>query len=212
MNLLLVAATPYEIAPFLSACRVRDERVLVGQHSVRVLITGVGMVATAFAIGRELASGNYDLAINAGIAGCFDPQISLGEVLRVNSDTFAELGAEDGDDFLSIDQMGFGKSAFSPLPCQLPQALESLKVVSAITVNRVHGNQKSIDQTVARFNPQIESMEGAAFFYASNQMGLPSLQIRSVSNKVEVRNKAAWNIPLAIGNLNDCLIDLLNTI
>ena len=74
-----------------------------------ILITGVGMVATAFALGRHLANNDYDLAINLGIAGSFDRNIALGEVLEITQDTFAELGAENDNEFLPIDQLGFGQ-------------------------------------------------------------------------------------------------------
>jgi futalosine hydrolase len=50
--------------------------------------------------------------------------------------------------------------------------------------------------------PQIESMEGAAFFYACRQLNVPCLQIRAVSNYVEKRNRDNWHIGLAIKNLN----------
>jgi futalosine hydrolase len=52
-------------------------------------------------------------------------------------------------------------------------------------------------------------MEGAAVFYTCNIMNTPSIQIRSVSNHIEPRNKANWNIPLAIKALNDYLIEFI---
>jgi futalosine hydrolase len=48
-------------------------------------------------------------------------------------------------------------------------------------------------------------MEGAAFFMAFNQTNCYVIQLRSISNYVEKRNKEKWNMPLAIKNLNDCL-------
>jgi futalosine hydrolase len=72
-------------------------------------------------------------------------------------------------------------------------------------VNKVHGAEMSISATAAKLNPQLESMEGAAFFYACSQFSLPSIQIRAVSNYVERRNRDQWNIPLAIDNLNQFL-------
>ena len=65
------------------------------------------MTATAFALGRELATNQYDLAINLGIAGSFDRNIALGEVVEVTDDRFSELGAEDDEAFLTIDEAGF---------------------------------------------------------------------------------------------------------
>ena len=55
-------------------------------------------------------------------------------------------------------------------------------------------------------------MEGAAFFYVCLQEKIPFLQIRSISNYVEKRNKSNWNIPLAIDNLNVVLLDIINSL
>jgi futalosine hydrolase len=48
-------------------------------------------------------------------------------------------------------------------------------------------------------------MEGAAVFYACEQEGMPCAQIRAISNYVERRNKASWQVDLALKNLNDWL-------
>jgi futalosine hydrolase len=41
---------------------------------------------------------------------------------------------------------------------------------------------------------------------------VPYIQLRSVSNYIEPRNRASWKIPLAVKNLNDTLINALNEI
>lgn len=210
MKLLLVAATLPEVQPLLTAFSIESRSVekIIGRHSVKVLLTGAGMVPTAFSLGRHFADSTYDLAINLGIAGSFDFDLNLGDVCLVREDTFADLGAEDGEDFLSFDNLGLGICSVSHRPH--PGFLTSrLKEVSAITVNKVHGHELSIAKAIARFNPQIESMEGAAFFYACNQSDMPCIQIRAVSNYVERRNREKWDISLAIKNLNETIIKLL---
>jgi futalosine hydrolase len=210
MKLLLVTATLPEIQPFLSAFSIDSdlgEKAIAG-HSVKVLITGAGMVPTAFSLGKHLACSSYDLAINAGIAGSFDFDLSLGEVCLVKEDTFAELGAEDGENFLSFDSLGLGINTQSSYPVS-GFATGNLKEVRAITVNKVHGHELSIAKAIARFDPQIESMEGAAFFYACNQSATPCIQIRAISNYVERRNREKWDVSLAVKNLNNTINDLL---
>lgn len=212
MKILLVAATASEIESLLLHFNILENAGTVNENSVDVLITGVGMTATAFAMGKSLALNRYDLAINAGIAGAFDRSLKTAEVVAVTLDCFAELGSEDGEDFLTIDQLGFGKSNVKPDHLFEHPNVEALKKTRGITVNKVHGNDESIYTTVTRLNPQIESMEGAAFFYACNQYNLPCLQIRAISNYIERRNRDAWKIPLAIQNLNAVLIELLSTL
>jgi len=179
----------------------------------KILITGVGMVATAFALGRHLATHQYDLAINLGIAGSFDRNIPLGTVVEVTEDTFTELGAEDDSRFVTLDALGFGQTKFTAT-AKLADYYTNEKPwqVTAATVNTVHGEETSIAKLHQRAAPQLESMEGAAFFYACQQAGVPALQIRAVSNYAEKRNRDAWKIGLAVKNLNTFAEDLLSVV
>src|SRR5688572_32041393 len=95
MRILLVAATAPEIAPLLA-----DRRT-----DVDVLITGVGMVATAAHCSRALSTSRYDLALNFGVCGSFDAALAPGTVVHVTTDRLAELGAEDDDRFLTIYEL-----------------------------------------------------------------------------------------------------------
>lgn len=198
MRILVVAATHNEIAP------VMDQ---VSSPAVDFLITGVGMVATAYQLGRKLAGPNkYDLILNVGIAGAFDRNLLIGTPVHIVEDRFSELGAEDGEEWLSIDELGFGESTFYSNYPQGDPMIETMQPCKSVTVNRVHGDPNSIAQFKA-LHPDIqtESMEGAAVFYAAKQAQIPVLQVRTISNYVERRNRAAWDIPLAIGELNTWL-------
>jgi futalosine hydrolase len=52
-------------------------------------------------------------------------------------------------------------------------------------------------------------MEGAAFFAGCIDFEADYIQIRAISNYVEKRDKSKWNLPLAIQNLNNELIQLI---
>lgn len=204
MKLLVVAATQAEIAPTLAHFGIASNN-FIETENFDLLITGVGMVATAFSLGKQL-SNQYNLVLNVGIAGSFDRDIALGEVVNITHDTFAELGAEDHDNFITLPQLGFGENTFS----SSAETAVNLKKVKGITVNKVHGNAQSIEKTIQLHQPQTESMEGAAVFYACQQLNIPAMQIRSISNYVEPRNRESWQIGLAVKNLNDWLIEFIN--
>ena len=87
--------------------------------------------------------------------------------------------------------------------------LSTIKNVKGITVNTVHGNTDSIDKIIKRLNPEIETMEGAAFFYVCEKENITSLQLRAISNYVEKRNRDAWNIPFALNNLKISIANLI---
>lgn len=195
MKLLVVAATRFEISPSIPLLEAKE---------IPYLITGVGMTATAFALGKAFVSNHpYTAILNVGIAGSFDKEIPLGTVVSVCKDTFYELGAEDGTDFISIDELGFGPGTYYP---KEPNLLVELPTYSAITVNRVHGHEESIQRFSSKYsNVTLESMEGAAVFYACAQEDMPSMQVRAISNYVEQRNRSSWKMDLAITNLNNWL-------
>lgn len=208
MKILLVSATEFEILPVLGKMkkRISGEALFscrLGKHSIDVLIAGIGMTATAFHLGRVLTK-KYDLAINAGVAGSFKKEISPGTVVNVTHDCFADLGAEDGHQFLTLKEMGLNQNVkFKPaVVTHHSSVVGHLVKVKGITVNTVHGNEASIKKAVKKFNPDIESMEGAAFFFACNYFKTPCIQMRAISNYVEKRNKKNWKLKLAIKNLN----------
>ncbi|RYG19004.1 MAG: futalosine hydrolase [Chitinophagaceae bacterium] len=204
MKTLVVAATKAELT-FLYQHFSLQEGDFIEEKKFDILITGVGMVATAFALGKYL-SPKYNLVLNLGIAGGFDRDLELGSLVNITEDTFAELGAEDGENFLTITDLGFGENTYkskSSLKINLP-------AVSGVTVNRVSGNERNIKNLTQRLNPKTESMEGAAVLFACSHENVDCLQIRSVSNYVEPRNKDKWKIGLAIKNLNDWAIAFLS--
>jgi futalosine hydrolase len=218
MRILIVAATQPEVDPLMQALGMQKseeaDNLYVPRHisvaNCSVLITGAGMVSTAFALGKHLPHNVYNLVINLGIAGSFDRDIQLGDVVEITKDTFAELGAEDDTRFISIEQLGLGAGIFNPTS-SLSHFTKNINPpkVTAITVNTVHGNEASIAAVTARVNPQLESMEGAAFFYACRELKVPCVQIRAVSNYVEKRNRDNWQIGLAVKNLNTFALDLI---
>ena len=195
MDILIIAATEQEIGPFL-------KQPAKGRHNFDILVTGIGMVATAFSVGQRLSMRRYDLLLNVGIAGSFDRTIALGDVVHVVQDTFSEMGAEDDEFFWDSESIGLGEHTFhGSAELQHPDLLQ-LRRCKGITVNRVHGNPANIQKITERLKPDTESMEGAAVLYAAHRSGIPAIQVRAISNYVERRNKAAWQIPLAIANLN----------
>lgn len=119
MNLLIVSATYMEIAPlvaklkFISENEQRIKFYTYGKHEIDVLITGVGMVATATWTAIALNKKKYAASINFGVCGSFDKSIEVGKVVHVLTDRIADLGAEDGDKFISIHELNLlGENEF----------------------------------------------------------------------------------------------------
>ena len=176
-----------------------------------MLVTGVDVTATAFHLGWILSREKPDWVINAGIAGAFSPQWPLGTVVQVVQERFGDLGVEEADGhFIDVEEMGLWPYAEMSNP---HPPLPSLGVCKGLTVHKVHGSTASIQKIRLKYpDTDVESMEGAAFFYACLAAGVPFVEIRSISNLVEPRNREAWDLPLAINQLNKVLIQILETI
>src|SRR5471030_1055359 len=102
MNVLIISATEMEVSIFKQHIEVSTPE----NVSIALLVTGVGSIATTYALTRELQNNKYDLIIQAGVGGSFDCDIPLGEVVFVTSDQYGDLGAEDHDEYIDIFDMG----------------------------------------------------------------------------------------------------------
>jgi len=206
VRILIIAATAAEVAPLVARIGPSSDR-----HEL--LITGAGMVATAARSSRALAKAHFDVALNVGVCGSFDRSLKPGTVAHVTSDRIAELGAEDGDTFLSIDALHLlgpdDRAEIINLNPPDSLVLHRLPAVRGITVNTVHGRESSIAEVVKRFRPQVESMEGAAFMYACAIEGVRYAQLRAVSNIVEKRNRQAWKLDEAVAALGEAALAVI---
>jgi futalosine hydrolase len=220
MKILVVAATAGEVAAvrqWATSSAPAGGDAGAGGREIDVLVTGVGMVATAAWCSRALAERRVDLALNLGLCGSFDPALGIGQVVHVVEDRFAELGAEDGERFIPLDELPLidGPAPLEARPAVVNPApprnaaLEALPRARGITVNTVHGHERSIAAVIERCHPQVETMEGAAFMYACLIHGVPFAQVRAVSNIVERRNREAWRIPQAVEQLAAAAIAIL---
>ena len=222
--MLIVAATAAEIAPLLAALTQRANsdgrlrRCTRANRDIDVLTTGVGMVATAAWSSRVLAMHEYDVALNLGVCGSFDPSVPAGVVVHVTSEELPEMGAEADEAFLTLhdlkllapDEFPFRGGRLTNAEPLSMAALQQLPVVRGITVNTVHGRESSIAAVRQRCEPQVETMEGAAFMYACLIRGTPFAEIRAVSNAVEKRNRAGWKLGEAIDNLNSAALRIID--
>lgn len=219
MQFLIVAATLPEVQPLiqhfdLQAVNTNNWQGKTDKDMIRLVLTGIGMTNTAYHLGKYLAQYRPEFAINMGIAGSFDTNIALGAVVEIIEDTFSEMGAENHEDFLTLFDLGFPLSQipstyYNTFSNPAPSTSPYLKT-SAITVNTVHGNAASIERCQQFWNKQIETMESAAFFQIMLEEGIPFAAFRGISNYVEPRNRANWQIGAAVKNVNLAVIEMLS--
>jgi len=224
-TILIVAATELEIKRLLSdAKKISDQPLLfekkVGNVNTHILIGGIGTAFMSYKLTKALSIHKYSFVINVGIGGAFSSLFSLGEVLHVHNEVFAGIGLLDKDAFTNLFEMNLLTAGEFPFTQNFlhnfslinNKVIEALPTANGVTVNTLFTKNMGADMRYAKLNPHIESMEGAAVFYVCMMEHIPFVQIRAISNYVGETNKNLWNIPLAVENLHNTLLEVLGEI
>jgi futalosine hydrolase len=213
MKIIIVVATEMEIDNAKSNLQLNKKQEIVFKT------TGVGMLASAVSLTQIAIEEKPDLIIQAGIAGTFNKEILLGNVVVIKEEMLGDLGVEENGEWKDIFDLNLeGENNFPFEKGKLVNQeiskwnLLSLPAVKGITVNEISTDQKRIVLLKQKYKADTESMEGAALHYVCGKFQIPFLQIRAVSNYIGERDKTKWKIKEAIENLNEILkshIDLL---
>ncbi|MEU0596703.1 futalosine hydrolase [Streptomyces sp. NPDC006393] len=202
-----------------------------GSGRFDLLAAGVGpalaAASTAAALtAAALTGGPYDLVVSAGIAGGFVRDATsgatavatpgaasgtasgapVGSLVVADEITAADLGAETGDGFLPVTELGFGTITHRP-PESLVRAIAAATGAATgtvLTVSTVTGTAARAGDLRARHPRALaEAMEGFGVAEAAAAHGVPVLELRAVSNPVGPRDRAAWRIGAALTALTE---------
>jgi futalosine hydrolase len=167
---------------------------------VDVLAAGVGPAAAAAGAATALALAGYDLVVSSGIAGGFAPLAPLGCAVVADEIVAADLGAETPEGFATVTELGFGRVRHATRHHQLVTArLRDAGLVTAtgpvLTVSTVTGSTARTTELTERHPGVVaEAMEGFGVAEAAAAHGTAVLELRTVSNAVGPRDRAAWRI------------------
>lgn len=217
MYILLAAATENEIkttSEWLSSLKGS-----VNSHEIEVLITGVGSTATAYALTRQLLWRSPELVIQAGIGGSFSSDFPPRSVAFISEEVFADLGTIQEGEFTDIFDLGLAGISDQPFTNRMlvnPQhdawVKYGLPFVRGATINSISSTEDQVERIRNKYNPVIESMEGAALHYTCLMEHIPFIQLRSVSNFVGETDKNNWKLKESIAILNEKLRRILGWI
>ena len=222
-KILFVTATSIEAESIakIKGIQMIPDGYRINNFEISVLVAGIGSISTAWEMQKWISVNNKpDLAINYGIAGSYKEEIQIGDVVMPVTDCFADAGIEDGNNFLTLSEAGLLNADEFPftggiIECdhRLGGLMKNiLKPVRAITVNTATGSNETRDRLINKFNPDIETMEGATFFYICKRESIPFFALRAISNRVEIRNRHNWDIKLALSNLSEMLDHVILTL
>ncbi len=217
MNLLIVAATELELEYLFEKCseiKVENNTFFsleLNNFKFDILITGVGIANTVYELTKLLQNKNYNLIINAGIAGSFSDNNKIGDTVEVAEEQFAEMAYKNGK-VQTLFEYGLMKDndIYKNGKLLNSQTVNSgLHRVKGITVNTIYPENQILKK---KFNADVETMEGGAFFYVCLKEKVPFTEIRSISNFVGETDNRKWDIELATKNLAKQLMTIIDNL
>lgn len=188
-----------------------NQAILLPSKKAYVSVLGVGLLDFSVSLSKLLAEQKYSMVFQIGISGAFlNRGISIGDVVRVESEIIGDLGAEYSDTtFLPWSEISKkNPKIYRTLSLEKsPDWLNHLRSVAGVSVNCCSGTENSALKRQALFNADVESMEGAACFAVCNSFGIPCYEIRAISNYVTTRQTSLWEIPKALSALKGLLTE-----
>lgn len=184
-------------------------RGLNGNQRFDVQLAGVGAPSAAARTAAALASGPYSLVISAGIGGGFPDAAPLEALVIATSIVAADLGAETPGGFSSVEELGFGSNRIEVDASRVNRLIQSLQAADIVvcsgpilTVSTATGTATTASRLADRIpGATAEAMEGYGVAVAAHALGLPVLELRTISNAVGPRDRDAWKIPQALHTL-----------
>ena len=219
--ILVVFATEPEAAPFMEGEAWEQENTGLkpifrsASGKTDVLISGMGQVNTAQALTAYFEKNpRPELVIMGGIAGAFAGSGAMvGDVCFATEEIYADTGIHSPEGFTGVEKTGiplveagdmkyYNRFPVRDLFCKITELRFTFKIISGpfATVSAVSGTDKAADRIEEAWNPLCENMEGAAAAHVSLMYGVPFVEARGISNMVEDRDRARWDIPMACAN------------
>jgi len=191
----------------------------LGDHSLLLTVTGVGLVNSALAIGRFLGRPGVTGVVNLGIAGAYDlEEFPMCSVTYAWQETWPEYGVLDQDGRVDPKALGFaqghidGEPVWNRVKLVPVNDAEAMGVrlgekwgrAAALSVNSVTSMADRAGWLKTAYNSDIENMEGFSLAFAAKQKGMPFLEVRTISNLVGSRDVEDWDLKGAFGALGKC--------
>jgi futalosine hydrolase len=213
-QLLLLSATQNEARGLLSEFVGQQYTEHLGKTSIqgtlagkpcRLVYTGIGVVNTAHALTCQFEAELPALVIQFGIAGAYVPaRLPIASVALATEENYGDVGVITPDGWKPADEIGIplvpgDDPLFNRFPLDLELVERAAQLCGAsygpfVTVSQCTGVQALGDTLHHRFGALCESMEGAAAAHICALYNVPFLEVRGISNLVEDRARARWNI------------------
>jgi futalosine hydrolase len=180
----------------------RGDRTVVAAGGVGPASAGA---TAAWLLALPVARDPFDVVVSAGVAGGFPGRAAIGSTVLAARSVAADLGADTPEGFQPLATLQLGQSTIDTeqsyldrLRSQLPDAV----VGDVLTVNTVTGTAERAGALLAQWPDAVaEAMEGFGVACAAALAGAAFVELRTVSNPVGPRDRAAWRLDEALAAL-----------
>jgi futalosine hydrolase len=223
----IVAAVPIETAQLrrsLWPCEVRrcgQRELFLGvlyEHKIALLHSGIGKVNAASAVTALFENFRPKALIVIGCGGAYpDSSLGKGDLALASEEISADEGVFTHEGFRPFSDLGFPLLSDPPprlenrfpvdqnllntaLPIFEQVALQEgrkLALGPMVTVSTCSGSEQFGRELARRTGGLCENMEGAAIAQVCRLYRIPFLELRGISNRVENRDLANWDLARA---------------
>jgi futalosine hydrolase len=169
------------------------ERELAGANGAATLVCGIGPVEAAASTARALAGSPPTAVLHVGIAGAKSlapPALVLGSAA-----VYCDISGDPDSILPRVERV----EPDAGLLAVARRALPAAHVLPIATSASVGGGTAC----------EVEGMEGFAVLRAAELAGVPALEVRTVSNLVDERDRSRWRFDDALAALDTALTKLV---
>jgi futalosine hydrolase len=182
---------------------------------IYLAVSGIGKVNAAVASTLLLERFSPRLLVNTGCGGAYQGSgLQVGNLAVATAEVYGDEGVITVNGWHSLELIGIpsverkGNRYSNEFPLSMQAAAKVFQFATSlglpvkrgkfITVSTCSGTSHRGDELYSRFGGICENMEGAAIAHVALLYDTPCLEVRGISNMVEDRNIAKWDIPLSV--------------
>jgi futalosine hydrolase len=194
--------------PVLLIAAVDAEARVLADIGGTVVAGGVGRTNAASACTEAiLRRGPFAAVLSAGVAGALPGGgLEIGQAVAASACVYAEEGIQGPAGFAGIEAMGLSLGPFAgnavPVDRRLLELLaEAFPIGPIATVATCSGTDEAAREVVRRTGALAEAMEGAAVVHAALRLGVPAIELRTISNTTGERGRQIWDLERGLAAL-----------
>jgi len=232
---LIISAVPRETAllelalgdvPLIKAPAFVVREGTLGSLPTVICAAGVGKINAAAATAALIERHRPRLVINTGCGGAFPGSgLSVGDLAVASSEILGDEGVQTSEGWLDLQQIDMPslvleqRRFYNEIPLSSHAAEKAMLLAGYcgvglargrfVTVSTCSGSLRRGEELARRYGAVCENMEGAAVALVCLRYGIDCLEIRGISNLVDERDPASWDIRGAVENAQRLVLKYL---